>query len=644
MSVEQTKLVAGQFKIPVTLISEGGRIYFQFGFNRTLMNEVKAMEGSKWHGYDDHNPRKIWSVSDNLRNRFQLDYLKGNNPYAVYDAELLPYLPTRDVRTYQSIGIQHCLTRHYCLLAAEMGTGKTLDAIEVMEASGFIDWWYVAPKSALRAVEREFNKWNSRVVPECMTYEALVRRIDQWPPGAKAPRGVFFDEITRAKNPTAKRSQAAKQLADGIRSDWGAKGFVIGMSGSPAPKNPGDWWHLCEIVCPGFLREGTRKKFEQRLGLIVDRESITGGVYPHLVTWLDNEAKCTKCGELAESPKHSPSGVVFEVSGTTYHQFVPSKNEVAALYGRMKGLVLVQLKKDCLKELPDKIYRTVECNPSTSILRAAKIIVKKSPTVVSGMILLRELSDGFQYIETEQGTEQCPRCFGKKQIEDFTIKPGVVVPDGGCDSANYPELYERKVVDCETCGGTGEVKKFIRETKQVPCPKEEALIDLLDEYEDIGRAVVYAGFTGSVDRCKVICQKQGWHVIRVDGRGWIFESATCAPISVDPLTAFQDMQEQYEKIVFVGQAGAAGMGLTLTASPVIIYYSNDFDAEHRIQSEDRIHRLGMDLNKGATIIDLIHLPTDLKVLNNLKEKRRLQDMTMGQFAEALDQYSERIGP
>ena len=77
------------------------------------------------------------------------------------------------------------------------------------------------------------------------------------------------------------------------------------------------------------------------------------------------------------------------------------------------------------------------------------------------------------------------------------------------------------------------------------------------------------------------------------------------------------------------------MGLTLTASPSIVYFSNDFNAESRIQSEDRIHRPGMDVNRGATIYDLIHLPTDRTVLDNLRAKRVLQDMTLGSLNEAL---------
>lgn len=62
-----------------------------------------------------------------------------------------------------------------------------------------------------------------------------------------------------------------------------------------------------------------------------------------------------------------------------------------------------------------------------------------------------------------------------------------------------------------------------------------------------------------------------------------------------------------------------------------LYYSNDFNGEARAQSEDRGHRPGMDMNKGFTIIDIFHLPSDEKVYQNLKQKRKLELMTLGEF-------------
>jgi hypothetical protein len=75
--------------------------------------------------------------------------------------------------------------------------------------------------------------------------------------------------------------------------------------------------------------------------------------------------------------------------------------------------------------------------------------------------------------------------------------------------------------------------------------------------------------------------------------------------------------------------------LTLTEAQVEVFFSNTFKGEDRMQAEDRAHREGMDLNKGLTVIDLIHLPTDKLVRDNVVFKKGLQNMTMGIIGEVL---------
>jgi len=96
-----------------------------------------------------------------------------------------------------------------------------------------------------------------------------------------------------------------------------------------------------------------------------------------------------------------------------------------------------------------------------------------------------------------------------------------------------------------------------------------------------------------------------------------------------------ELLEKIPRLCFVGHPQAGGMALTLTASPTELFYSNCFNGEARMQAEDRFHRAGMDVNRGARIIDLIHLPSDKLVLENLKKKKRLQDLTMGELEAAM---------
>jgi hypothetical protein len=660
--ITKIKLQVGNRRYPVIQMKSGDRLYFSFSYNPSLMAEIKAFEGAAYHGYKEEGEKKwlistigackVWSIPINPRNMFQLDFLMGGNPYAKYDTPIGAYAKLReDMRDHQVVATAFELARHYCIDAGEMGVGKTLSAIETMESSGHSDWWYVAPRGALKSVERELRVWKCRVKPRMMTYEGLVKEIKNWPAGQKAPRGVFFDESSRIKNPTAKRSQAAKALADGIRSDWGEEGYVILMSGSPAPKAPTDWWHQCEVACPGFLKEGDVDKFKKRLGIWKEAESLQGSKFLQKVAWLDDERRCAICGQFEDHPDHCKPGDLAAMCGGDEHEFKQSVNEVAELYKRMQGLVLVRFKRDCL-QLPDKQYRVIDCEPSKSLLRAAQAITARESRAANALILLRELSDGFQYEAIPNGRGKCTLCEGTKRMRETVPKPEYVgMLDSGelwglsaemSETDFQAKFFMEQEVDCWRCNATGEEDLFTRVAKEIECPKEQALRDILDEYDDVGRVVVYGGFQASIDRCVRIAKQEGWDIIRVDGRGWYQQRYNESSLEGDPLTLFQDMQEQYPRMAFIGQPGAAGMGLTLTASPIITYYSNDFNAESRIQSEERIHRLGMNINRGAMICDLCHLPTDRLILDNLKKKRQLQAMTLGQLQVALESTDARV--
>lgn len=614
-------------KVPVTIQTVKGRIEF-LKSPFAMKDELKAMAGSRWHGFDDNNPRKIWSVADCTRNRFQLDFMQGRNPYTRWEKPLVEHDYERPLRAHQRLMANFGLTYHYCILAAEMGTGKTLSAIEIIERSECENWWWAGPKSALKAVEREFEKWGLNGVNlKMMTYEALLSKVKNWTPGDRPPHGVVFDESSRLKNHMAKRSQAAQHLADGIREAYGNDGFVIEMSGTPAPKSPVDFWSQCEIAAPGFLREGSMKAFERRLGIFVEKETSQGR---HLqrVTWLDDEDKCAICGGYEDEEQH-----VQECYSDDYHQWEPSINEVAYLNKRLQGLVLILHKKDCL-DLPEKIYRTVECTPTPTTERVAKALVKLAPNAMTALTWLRELSDGFQYREEVEGVDLCPVCAkgdtpGKAEVWcDPEDAERVFEMTDMLDPA-YVLTLEKKLIECPTCGGSAEVPHRVRVTREVPSPKDRALVELLDEYEDLGRLVVFAGFKASIDRVTKLCLRQKWSVVRVDGRGWkTFDMNGIYLLKEDPLKYWADTHGN-RRVAFVAHPQSGGMGLTLTEARAAVFFSNDFRPESRIQAEDRIHRLGTNVNRGATIIDLLHLQTDAKVRDVLKANRRLELMTLG---------------
>jgi hypothetical protein len=629
----KTKFKAGKYLIPVMMTRKNKRIILQFNYNKILIEEVKCFDGAKWEPEG-----KYWHIPDNMRNRFQLEYLQGRNPYERYDLPLGEVQSNRSLYNHQKEMVAFGLTRHYCVFAAEMGTGKTLAAIEIMESLGVKgnEAWYIGPKSGVRAVDLELLKWQSKVLPRMMTYEQLTKEMKNWQDGMKAPRIVIFDESSKIKTPTAQRSQAAMALADGVRSDWGDDGFVILMSGTPAPKSPVDWFWQTEVACPGFFKEGNIHKFRNRLAIVEERENmLTGGKYPHLIGWRDSENRC-ECGKMKEDECHN----LMKMGERDVHPFKQGKNEVGLLYERMHGLVLVLFKKDCL-DLPEKQYKVTVIRPTPDLLRVAKHIKATGARAIEVLTLLRELSDGFQYKEIETGAfQKCPRCHGGGKVMIPVPKASI---DVMAPTTDVPEFDMQEMV-CDNCSGTGQTMTYTRGMDEIPCPKDDQLKEDLEDHEELGRLIVWGGFTGTIDRICRICQSEGWAVLRVDGRGYcgldsegkVLDDMECLMAMDASHPRKAELLEKYPKLCFVGHPKAGGMALTLTASPTEIFFSNDFSGEGRLQAEDRFHRAGMDKNRGATIIDYIHLPTDAYVLENLKKKKDLQKISMGELEDALN--------
>jgi SNF2 family DNA or RNA helicase len=93
------------------------------------------------------------------------------------------------------------------------------------------------------------------------------------------------------------------------------------------------------------------------------------------------------------------------------------------------------------------------------------------------------------------------------------------------------------------------------------------------------------------------------------------------------IEAFQDPRSPVR--FFVGNPQTGGYGITLTEANTVIYYSNGYDLEKRLQSEDRAHRIGQ--KKSVTYIDLIAEKTvDEKIVKALRKKINIASEVLGE--------------
>ena len=98
----------------------------------------------------------------------------------------------------------------------------------------------------------------------------------------------------------------------------------------------------------------------------------------------------------------------------------------------------------------------------------------------------------------------------------------------------------------------------------------------------------------------------------------------------------QDRQEAVRRIqkdehtrFLVANPTTGGFGLTLTACNTVIYFSNNYNLEVRMQSEDRAHRLGQ---KGTVVyVDIVAKGTlDEAIMKSLTNKGQIAAKTLGE--------------
>lgn len=146
-------------------------------------------------------------------------------------------------------------------------------------------------------------------------------------------------------------------------------------------------------------------------------------------------------------------------------------------------------------------------------------------------------------------------------------------------------------------------------------PRLAALTDLLEDVT--GQVIVWARFREELAAVADALRKAGLRVAEYHGG----VNAADRELAVD---GFQ----RGEIDVFVGQPQSGGIGLTLTNAETVIYYSNDFSLETRLQSEDRAHRIGTKRN--VVYIDLVATGTiDESIARALQRKSGLAANVLG---------------
>jgi len=147
----------------------------------------------------------------------------------------------------------------------------------------------------------------------------------------------------------------------------------------------------------------------------------------------------------------------------------------------------------------------------------------------------------------------------------------------------------------------------------------EELIDVIDEME--GKVIIWANYVHDIEQITKELEKEYGEGCVVQYYGKVS--------SEDRQTAIKEFQDPNSNVkYFIGNTQTGGYGITLTAASNVIYYSNSYDLEKRLQSEDRAHRIGQ--HKPVTYVDLIAEKTvDEKIIKALRKKINIASTIMG---------------
>ncbi len=148
----------------------------------------------------------------------------------------------------------------------------------------------------------------------------------------------------------------------------------------------------------------------------------------------------------------------------------------------------------------------------------------------------------------------------------------------------------------------------------------QAVLDLLEETS--GKAVIFAVFQTDIQELeRAITEKFG------QGSVASYYGKTPQDERQKIIEKFQDPDSNLRYFVSNPQTG--GRGITLTEASTMIFYSNSYDLELRVQAEDRIHRIGQE--RSCTYVDLVSQGTvDEQILKNLLSKVKISNEVLGE--------------
>lgn len=427
---------------------------------------------------------------------------------------------------------------------------------------------------------------------------------------------LVADESSKLKNPAAQQTKRMKELGEYAHYRWIA-------TGTPATESPFALHSQIEFLDPEFwAQHGYRSLSAFKNEFAMYKTRFVG---KRRFNELQEYRNLDKLRRIIEPITHrllkEDSGVELPPKLYTTRSFEMA-DEQRRLYD--------QLRDECSAELANGMH-----------LEAPMAIVRltRLQQIACGHVSADEFTD------TEDEEREAQLAFDLlggpgahtnvgqdgQLIVDDPAKARQVTPD-----ESYADWFKKKnlvgskpeTTDIEY-GLPPDVTPIMSTRKTVDVippgenPRLQLLLELIERAR--GKVIVFCRFKRDVS---MICEALGEIALRYDG------ATKKQGVRQQNLVRYRDPKDPAR--VLVANVHAMSMGVTLTIAKTMIYYSNSFSLEKRLQSEDRFHRIGQD--QPVQIIDLVaEHSVDEHVVRSLREKFDIQRLVTG------DRFREWIG-
>ncbi len=503
-----------------------------------------------------------------------LDILNHIKNYKAYAKELDLSHIDADLRDYQKEGYAWLKTLYENslggILADDMGLGKTIQTICLLSSIKDVKALIVVPASLIYNWESEIYKFSDNLSvtlvngtkitrPEQIkedsniyitTYDILRRDI-------KLYKDLTFDlliadEAQFIKNYDIQTAQAIRKINRRV---------TFALTGTPIENSLKELWSLFDFVLPSYLYSFTN--FKKR-----------------------------------------------------YITPIQEENDTIALLLRRQiaPFILRRLKKEVLKDLPDKIEQNIYCDMS-------KIQNKIYYATHLGIIdnLAQDVEDSESKRDSAKNLEEFTEALVEEKRYQVSRSKNLLAKITRlrqiCDSPNliYTKRSDVKKQPTEVLSLNALEEKgiTIEDIEEIESGKITALVDLLTQVRDNGsRGLIFSQFTSMLQLVIPKLEEKGFTFFYLDGK-----------------TKQQERFEQSrlfnqgERDFFLVSLHAGGTGLNLTGADVVVHIEPWWNPSVMNQATDRAHRIGQ--KKVIQVFNFITRDTIEEKILELCEKKSI---------------------